>query len=160
MKFDGKMTVKSQVPLQKMWDALMNDPEILRAVIPGGEKVEKVDDKTFHVVLKQGIGPFKFKFNMNAVLVKTTPPTYAEIEGDGQDVTKLGNFKMKMVLNLKDLGASNIEITYEANATVGGKLGAFGDRILNAKAKSMEKDLVANLNEALKSIPKSAAAGA
>jgi carbon monoxide dehydrogenase subunit G len=152
MKFDGKMAVKSQVPMQKMWDALLNDPEILCAVIPGGEKVERVDDKTFNVVLKQGIGPFKFKFNLRAVLVKTTPPTYAEIEGEGQDVTKLGNFKMKMVLNLKNLGAGDIEIAYEVYVTVGGKLGAFGDRILNAKAKSMEKDLVANLNEALKNI--------
>ena len=152
MKFDGKMTVKSQVSIQQMWDTLMNQPETLRAVIPGGEKVEKVDDKTFNVVLKQGIGPFKFKFNMHAVLVKVTPPTYAEIEGEGQDVTKLGNFKMRMVLDLKDCGAGNIDIAYVVNATVGGKLGAFGDRILNAKAKTMEKDLVHNLNEALKSI--------
>ena len=97
---------------------------------------------------------------MKAVLVKVTPPIYAEIEGEGHDVTKLGNFNLKMVLNLKDLGSDNIEIAYVVNATVGGKLGAFGDRILNAKAKSMEKDLVANLNEALKNIPKTAAAGA
>ncbi len=150
MKFEGKMNVKSSVPLQKMWDTLMNDPETLRAVIPGGEKVERVDDKTFNVVLKQGIGPFKFKFNMNAVLVKETPPTHAEIEGEGQDVTKLGNFKMRMILDLQDLGSGNIEIAYMINATVGGKLGAFGDRILNAKAKSMEKELVDNLNEVLK----------
>ena len=152
MKFDGKMTVKSKVSMQKMWDTLMNDPKVLCAVIPGGEKVEKVDDKTFNVVLKQGIGPFKFKFNMNATMVKVTPPTYAEIEGEGHDVTKLGNFKMKMVLDLKDRGAGDIDIAYVVNATVGGKLGAFGDRILNAKAKSMEKDLVNNLNEALKNI--------
>jgi carbon monoxide dehydrogenase subunit G len=152
MKFDGKMTVQSKVSLQKMWDTLINDPESLRAVIPGGEKVEKVDDKTFNVVLKQGIGPFKFKFNMKAVMVKMTPPTFAEIEGEGQDVTKLGNFKMKMELNLKDLGSNNFDISYVVNAFVGGKLGAFGDRILNAKAKSMEKDLVANLNEVLKGI--------
>jgi carbon monoxide dehydrogenase subunit G len=97
---------------------------------------------------------------MKAVLVKVTPPTYAEIEGEGHDVTKLGNFKMKMVLDLRDLGSGDVEIAYSANATVGGKLGSFGDRILNAKAKSMEKDLVANLNEALKNIPQSAAAGA
>jgi carbon monoxide dehydrogenase subunit G len=152
MKFDGKMTVQSKVSLQKMWDTLINDPESLRAVIPGGEKVEKVDDKTFNVVLKQGIGPVKFKFNMRAVMVKVTPPTFAEIEGEGHDVTKLGNFKMKMELNLKDLGSNRFDIAYVVNATVGGKLGAFGDRILNAKAKSMEKDLVANLNEVLRNI--------
>jgi carbon monoxide dehydrogenase subunit G len=85
-------------------------------------------------------------------MVKMTPPTFAEIEGEGQDVTKLGNFKMKMELNLKDLGSNNFDISYVVNAFVGGKLGAFGDRILNAKAKSMEKDLVANLNEVLKGI--------
>jgi carbon monoxide dehydrogenase subunit G len=152
MKFEGKMTVQSKVTLQKMWDTLINDPESLRATIPGGEKVEKVDDKTFKVVLKQGVGPFKFKFNMTAAMVRVTPPTFAEIEGEGHDVTKLGHFKMKMELNLKDLGSGKFDIAYLVNATVGGKLGAFGDRILNAKAKSMEKDFVNNLNEVLKNI--------
>lgn len=47
MKYDEKITVKSQASMQENWDALMIDPEILRAVILCGEKIEKADDKTF-----------------------------------------------------------------------------------------------------------------
>jgi carbon monoxide dehydrogenase subunit G len=152
MEFGGKITINSKVSMQKIWDTFLSDTSILCAVIPGGEKVEKLDDKTWHVIMKQGLGPFKFKFDMTAKLVATTAPKHAEIEGEGQDVTKLGNFKMKMTLDLNDLGGGKIDVDYTINAVVGGKLGSFGDRILNAKTKTMEKEITANMEKALSSI--------
>ena len=152
MEFGGKITINVQVSAQKIWETFLNDTSILCAVIPGGETVEKVDDKTWHVIMKQGLGPFKFKFDMTAVLTAMEAPKHAEIEGEGQDVTKLGNFKMKMTLDLNDIGNNQMEITYNINAVVGGKLGSFGDRILNAKTKTMEKEISKNMEKALSSI--------
>jgi len=149
MEFGGKITIETKVPGQKIWDTFLNDTNILCAVIPGAEKVDKVDDKTYQVVLRDGIGPFKFTFDMKAILVNATPPTHAEIEGEGQDRKGLGNFKMKMVMGLKDNGNGTMDVDYNVNATMGGKLGSFGDRILNAKTKSMEKDIKKNLEKAL-----------
>ena len=152
MEFGGKITIETKVPVQKIWDTFLNDTSILCAVIPGGEKVDKVDDKTYQVVLRDGIGPFKFTFDMKAVLTNAVPPNHAEIEGEGQDKKGLGNFKMKMTMDLKDNGNGTLDVDYGVSATVGGKLGSFGDRILNAKTKSMEKDIKTNLEKALKNI--------
>ncbi|MCL2025850.1 MAG: SRPBCC domain-containing protein [Leptospirales bacterium] len=152
MEFGGKITIETKVPVQKIWDTFLNDTSILCAVIPGGEKVDKVDDKTYQVVLKQGVGPFKFTFDMDAVLTDVVPPTHAEIEGEGKDRKGLGNFKMKMIMDLKDNGNGTMDIDYNVSATVGGKLGSFGDRILNAKTKTMEKEVKVNLEKALGSI--------
>ena len=152
MEFGGKITIETKVSGQKIWDTFLNDTSILCAVIPGGEKVDKVDDKTYQVVLRQGVGPFKFTFDMNAILTKVDPPTHAEIEGEGQDRKGLGNFKMKMIMDLKDKGDGTMDIDYNVSAVVGGKLGSFGDRILNAKTKSMEKEVKENLEKALSNI--------
>ena len=152
MEFGGKITINTKVPGQKIWDTFLNDTAILCAVIPGGEKVDKVDDKSYQVVMKQGVGPFKFTFDMLAVLTAMTPPTHAEIEGEGKDKSGLGNFKMKMIMDLIDNGNGTMDINYNVSAVVGGKLGAFGDRILNAKTKSMEKEIKVNLEKALGNI--------
>jgi len=152
MEFGGKITIETKVPGQKIWDTFLDDTAILCAVIPGGEKVDKVDDKTYQVVLRQGVGPFKFTFDMKAVLTNVDPPTHAEIEGEGQDRKGLGNFKMKMIMDLKDKGDGTMDIDYNVSAVVGGKLGSFGDRILNAKTKSMEKEVKENLEKALSNI--------
>jgi len=152
MEFGGKITIETKVPGQKIWDTFLNDTSILCAVIPGGEKVDKIDDKTYQVVMKQGVGPFKFTFDMTAVLTNVVPPNHAEIEGEGQDKKGLGNFKMKMIMDLKDNGNGTMDIDYNVSAVVGGKLGSFGDRILNAKTKSMEKEIKENLEKALTNI--------
>jgi carbon monoxide dehydrogenase subunit G len=152
MEFGGKITIETKVPGQKIWDTFLNDTNILCAVIPGGEKVDKIDDKSYQVVLKQGVGPFKFTFDMTAVLTNAVPPTHAEIEGEGKDRKGLGSFKMTMIMDLKDNGDGTMDVNYNVTATVGGKLGSFGDRVLGAKTKSMEKEIKANLEKALGNI--------
>ena len=152
MEFGGKITIETKVPIQKIWDTFLNDTSILCAVIPGGEKVDRVNDKTYQVVMRQGVGPFKFTFDMEAVLANITPPNHAEIKGRGQDKKGLGHFDMTMVMDLKDNGNGTVDIDYNVSANVGGKLGAFGDRILNAKTKTMEKEVKENLEKALTNI--------
>lgn len=152
MEFGGNMTVKTQVPGQKIWDTFLNDTNILKAVIPGGEEVTKTGDKSYHVVLKQGVGPFKFTFDMDAEIVDMTAPTHAVISGKGKDRKGLGDFSMSMDMTLKDNGNGSMDIDYKITASVGGKLGAFGDRVLNSQTKKMEKEIVSNMEKALSGI--------
>lgn len=152
MEFGGNMTIKTQVSGQKIWDTFLNDTSILCAVIPGGESVEKTGDKTYHVVMKQGLGPFKFTFDMDAEITEMTAPEHAVIAGKGKDKKGLGDFTMTMTLDLKDNGNNTMDISYKVNASMGGKLGSFGDRVLNAKTKGMEKEIVVNMEKALSGI--------
>ena len=149
MLIEGKFSLDA--PVEKLWSAL-HDPEVLRACMPGAEKILKIDDKTFDAVIKQKVGPIKVKLMFRNVITKEEPPTYMEMEGDGRDATKLGQIKQKTVVTLKESGAGDVEVAYEANVDVVGKLGKFGGRIMKRKAEKVEEQFTINLREKLASM--------
>jgi carbon monoxide dehydrogenase subunit G len=149
MLIEGKFTVKA--PIQKLWDMLL-EPETLGACVPGAEKIEKIDDKTYDAVVKQRVGPIKVKLSFRSVLTKIEPPTHLELEGEGEDMTKLGHIKQKTVVDMKEVGGGAVEVSYKADVNMVGKLAMFGDRIMRAKAKQVEEEFTKALQEKLKSI--------
>ena len=141
----------SDLPIQKLWDALL-EPETLSACMPGAEKIEKVNETTYDAIVKQKVGPIKVKLKFRNVLTKLEPPNHMELDGEGEDVTKLGHFKQKTVVDLKETSDGQVEVSYSANVNVVGKLAMFGDRIMRGKAKDEEKEFTANLQARLKGV--------
>jgi carbon monoxide dehydrogenase subunit G len=149
MIIEGSFTVKA--PIQKLWDLLL-EPETLGTCLPGAEKIEKIDDVTYDAVVKQKVGPIKVKLVFKNKLTKVEAPTHLELEGEGEDVTKLGHMKQKTTMDLKDVGGGNVEVSYKSDVSIVGKLAMFGDRIMKSKAKDVEKEFTKNLQEKLKGI--------
>ena len=147
MIIEGGFTVEA--PIQKLWDMLLQ-PETLAACIPGAEKVEKVDDVTYDAVVKQKVGIIKVKLAFRNKLVNVQAPTHLELDGEGEDVTKLGHIKQKTSVDLKDLGNGQVEVSYRSDVSMVGKLAMFGDRIMRSKAKDVEREFTANLQEKMK----------
>ena len=149
MQMEGKFTVKA--PIQKLWDTLL-DPETLLSCIPGAEKIEQIDEKTFDCVVKQKVGPISVKFKFKSVLSKVEPPTHIEVDGEGEDIGKAGHFVQKSVVDLREIPGGEVEVSYRTDATVVGKLAMFGDRIMRAKAKKVEEEFTKALQERLKNV--------
>ena len=149
MILEGKFTLKA--PIQKLWDTLL-EPETLRACLPGAEKIERLDEKTYDCEIKQKVGPISVRFKFKNVLTKVEPPTHVEMEGEGDDIGKAGHFVQKTNIDFRDIGGGEVEISYRCNASIVGKLAMFGDRILKAKAKKLETEFTNALREKLKSI--------
>jgi len=149
MLIEGKFTVNA--PVQKLWDLLL-EPETLGSCLPGAEKIEKVDDTTYDAVIKQKVGPIKVKLAFRNHLTKIEAPTHLELEGEGEDVTKLGHMKQKTAIDLKDMGNGAVEVSYKSDVSIVGKLAMFGDRIMKSKAKDVEKEFTKNLQERLKTL--------
>lgn len=149
MLIEGKFTVRA--PIQKLWDMLL-EPETLGSCLPGAEKIEKIDEKTYDAIVKQNVGPIKVKLYFRNVLTVVQPPTHLELEGEGEDVAKLGHVKQKTVMDLQDIGNGEVEVSYKSDVAVVGKLAMFGDRIMKSKAKDTEKEFTKNLSEKLKSL--------
>jgi len=149
MVIEGGFTVKA--PIQKLWDMLLQ-PETLAACLPGAEKIEKIDDTTYDTVMKQKVGIVKVKLAFRSKLTNVQPPTHLELEGEGEDVTKLGHFKQKTSMDLKDVGNGEVAVSYKSDVSMVGKLAMFGDRIMRSKAKDVEKEFTANLQEKLKGV--------
>jgi carbon monoxide dehydrogenase subunit G len=147
MLMEGKFTLKA--PIQKLWDTLL-DPETLLSCIPGAEKIERIDEKTFDCVVKQKVGPISVKFKFKSVLSKVEPPTHIEVDGEGDDIGKAGHFVQKSIVDLRETPGGEVEVSYRTDATIVGKLAMFGDRIMRAKAKKVEEDFTKALQERLK----------
>lgn len=148
MIIEGKFTLMA--PIRKLWDTLL-DPETLRSCIPGAEKIERLDDKTYDCVIKQKVGPISVRFKFKNILSKVEPPHHVEMEGEGEDIGKAGRFTQRTVVDLKEKGGGNVEIAYRCNANIVGKLAMFGDRILQARAKKLEAEFTSALREKLQS---------
>lgn len=149
MLMEGKFTLKA--PIQKLWDTLL-DPETLLSCIPGAEKIQRIDEKTFDCVVKQKVGPISVKFKFKSVLSKVEPPTHIEVDGEGEDIGKAGHFVQKTVVDLRETPGGEVEISYKTDATIVGKLAMFGDRVMRAKAKKVEEEFTKALQERLKGL--------
>ena len=149
MIIEGNFTIKA--PIQLLWDTLL-DPETLRSCIPGAEKIDRLDEKTYDCVVKQKVGPISVRFKFKNILSKIESPNHVEMEGEGEDISKAGRFTQKTAIDLKELEGGEVEISYKCNASIVGKLAMFGDRILKAKAKKLEADFTSALKERLKSV--------
>lgn len=149
MILEGKFTINA--PIQDLWDTMLK-PETLRACIPGAEKIEQIDEKTYDCIVKQKVGPISVRFKFKIVLTKVDAPTHAEMEGEGEDIGKAGRFVQRTNIDLKEIESGEVEVSYRCDANIIGKLAMFGDRILRAKAKKLEKEFTEALREKLKSI--------
>jgi uncharacterized protein len=146
MLIEGKFSLKA--PIQKVWDHIL-EPETLAACMPGAQKVDKIDDKTYDAVVKQRVGIIKVTLKLRNKLTVVEPPNHMEMDGEGEDITKLGHFKQKTVMDLKELENGEVEVSYQANVNIVGKLAMFGDRIMKSKAKDVEKEFTTNLQKKL-----------
>jgi uncharacterized protein len=142
------------VPQQRVWDAL-NDPEVLKACIPGCETIEKVSDTEFKVALTAAVGPVKAKFNGKLLLADLNPPnSYAiSFEGSG-GAAGFGKGGATVVLAPDDIGT---KLVYSAKATVGGKLAQVGSRLIDGVAAKMASDFFNRFNQQLAPAPAMAA---
>lgn len=149
MVIEGGFTLKA--PIDKLFDFLLK-PDTILTCLPGAESVKMIDDTSYECIVKQKVGPIKATLKFVNKMTVVNKPSHIEIEGEGEDMTKLGHFKQKSVVDLKDLGTGEVQVTYKTDVNIVGKLAMFGDRIMRAKAKDTEKEFTKNLQEKLKSI--------
>ncbi len=149
MLLEGKFTLKA--PIQRVWEFLL-DPNTLLSCIPGAEKIERLDEKTYDCVVKQKVGPISVKFKFKSILTKVDAPNHLEFEGEGEDIGKAGHFVQKSVVDLKETPDGEVEISYKSDVSIVGKLAMFGDRIMRAKAKKVQQELTQAFSQKLRSL--------
>ena len=148
MLIEGQFTLKASI--QEVWDFIL-DPGTLASCIPGTEKIEAIDDKTYESVVKQKVGPVSVKLKFTTTLTEIEPPRHIKAVGRGADVTKAGTFTQETTVNLTETSKDEVEVSYSSNVSLVGRLATFGERIMRAKAKSVGEEFTQNLQEKLRS---------
>ena len=153
------MTMNGEVqlaaPREVVWEKL-NDPEVLKACIPGCEELEKTEDEGFRAVAKIKIGPVSARFKGRVTLSDLDPPNGYRISGQGNGGVA-GFAKGGAVVRLADAegGGTNLSyakgsaavgladkdggtlLSYNVEAQIGGKLAQLGQRLINGSAKKL-----------------------
>ena len=129
MKMTGQRLLP--VPRQQAWDAL-NDPEMLKACIPGCDSIVQTDPNTFEVLMAARIGPVAARFKGRLTQSDVVEPESYTLAFDGQGgVAGFGKGTAAVRLTPVEGGTM---LDYEADAQVGGKIAQIGSRLVDAAA--------------------------
>ncbi|MDA1323554.1 MAG: carbon monoxide dehydrogenase subunit G [Proteobacteria bacterium] len=131
-------------PREKVWEAL-NDPEILKASIPGCQELIKTSETELTAKVSAKVGPVSAKFTGKVTLSDINPPVSYKITGEGQGGVA-GFAKGGAEVALEEDGGVTI-LRYKATAQVGGKLAQIGSRLIDSTAKKMANEFFGKFAE-------------
>jgi carbon monoxide dehydrogenase subunit G len=139
---DLKGEYRIAAPRKHVW-ALINDPAVLRACIPGCDSLEGTPETGFAARVTTKIGPVKATFAGEVTLSNVVAPESLTISGEGKGGVA-GFAKGGADVHLAQDGVNTV-LTYLANAQVGGKLAQLGSRLIDSTAKKLADEFFEKL---------------
>ncbi len=122
---------------EQAWQAL-NDPDILKACIPGCDKFELAEPNVYAVGVAIKIGPVAAKFTGKVSLMDIVPPNSYALQFEAQGgIAGFGKGESKV--ELKPV-ADGVELNYTVHSQVGGKIAQLGQRLIDGVAKTLAED--------------------
>ncbi|WP_118133878.1 CoxG family protein [Oceanicella sp. SM1341] len=132
MELNGSRTIAAD--RATVWAAL-NDPDVLRACIPGCSELTGSPDEGFEATVTQKVGPVKATFKGAVTLSDIVEGESYTISGEGKGGAA-GFAKGAAKVSLAEV-PEGTELTYVVDAKVGGKLAQLGSRLIDGFAKKM-----------------------
>ena len=142
-----EMTGEQLIPLpqQRVWEAL-NDPEILKACIPGCETIDKVADDEYAVAMSRigRAGEGALQRQAEAVGSESTQfllASRSRARAAQPDSAKAAH------MSISCPRAARRDCAIRANASVGGQLAQVGSRLIDGVARKMADDFFVRFNQ-------------
>jgi carbon monoxide dehydrogenase subunit G len=145
MEINGERVIGASQ--QTVWDAI-NDPAILKLCIPGGESVERTGENEMKAVVMAKIGPVRARFSGKMTMLDVVAPNSCKLvfEGTGGPA---GFAKGQATVSLTAQGPDETLLVFSCAATVGGKLGQIGARLIESAARSISDEFFSNMKKQL-----------
>jgi hypothetical protein len=157
MELIGEVLVLA--PRSDVWIAL-NDPAVLQACIPGCEQVTDESDTVRLVKLMVKLGPVRARFSGRVTQSDVVVPERCVMTFEGSGgAAGMASGSSKVELFESD-GGTSTRLTYTVKASVGGKLGQIGGRMLDASAKQLADQFFSALGAHLSPVTTEVAAEA
>ena len=136
-------------PQQATWEAL-NDPDVLKACVPGCESITLVNPNEYQVLMTARVGPVSAKFRGRLSLSDIKPPHSYSLAFEGQGGAA-GFAKGGAQVRLSP-EKDQTRLAYDVKANVGGKLAQIGSRLVDAAAKKVADEFFNNFNKRMSSV--------
>ena len=131
-------------PQNTVWSAL-NDPEILKACIPGCERLEATSESEMTAIAAVKLGPISAKFSGRVRLSDIDPPNGYTLSGEGKG-GPAGFAKGAAKVRLAPAPEGTL-LTYTVEAQVGGKIAQIGSRLVDGAAQKLADDFFARFSD-------------
>jgi carbon monoxide dehydrogenase subunit G len=133
-------------PREKVWE-LVRDPEVLATCLPGTQKLEQVSDTEYEGQMHIRIGPVSGLFSGRIVVSDEAPPERCTLSVEGRGAP--GFAKGSGQVQLFEQDDETTRMQYEGEMQIGGRLASVGQRLIDTASKSMIRQGLESLNEAL-----------
>lgn len=144
MEMSGTRTIAAD--RATVWRAL-NDPEVLKASLPGCTELRGNARDGFEAVVTQRVGPVKATFRGKVTLSDVVEAESYRISGEGKGGAA-GFAKGGAVVKLEDADGGT-KLSYKVEARVGGKLASLGSRVIDGVAKKLADQFFENFQRAV-----------
>ena len=144
MKIDGEYVFDG--PREAVWE-IVRDPDVLASALPGTQSLEQISENEYQGEMQVRIGPVGGLFTGKVVISEEVPPESLTmtVEGKGKPgfVKGTGNVQLASQESGKTL------MQYQGDMEVGGRLASVGQRMMDSVSKSLLKQGLDSINQAL-----------
>ena len=135
MELNGEQLISAPIP--EVWKGL-NDIDVLAKSIPGCEEINRISPEEIHAKVMFTIGPVRARFAGKLFLSDIVPDQSCSMAFEGSGGAA-GFAKGKSRVELKQAEGGTL-VSYTTEASIGGKLGQIGGRLISASAKKIADD--------------------
>ena len=118
-----------------VWAAVLN-ADVLKQCVPGRESLTGSVADGFAAVVVQKVGPVKARFSGKVTMSDIVEGRSLRISGEGQGGVA-GFAKGAANVTMAPADGGGTTLTYDVDASVGGKIAQLGSRIIDGFAKNM-----------------------
>ena len=144
MKIEGEYTFEGS--REEVWE-VVRDPEVLATALPGTQSLEQVSENEYQGEMHVRIGPVAGLFSGRLVISDEVPPESLTMTVEGKG--KPGFVKGTGSVQLISQEADKTLMQYQGDMQVGGRLASVGQRMMDSVSKSLLKQGLDSLNQAL-----------
>lgn len=131
---------------EQVWE-IMRDPEVLASALPGTQSLDQVSENEYQGEMQVRIGPVAGLFSGNVAISDEVPPESLTmtVEGRGKPGFVKGTGAVKLIAQETD----KTLMQYQGDMQVGGRLASVGQRMMDSVSKSLLKQGLDSINQAL-----------
>ncbi len=150
-------SIRIEAPREVVWAGL-NDPELLRLLIPRCEELHRLSAHELRAVVCGRVGPIRVRLAGRLVIDESIAPEHYRMRGAGEGGVA-GMARGTVRVRLTPVGGAT-KLDYVAEAEMGGRLAVLGQRILAGAARRFADRFLTAFATALAAAVKSGPDGA
>lgn len=148
MKISGSSTLEA--PVDKVWEAML-DPAVLARCLPGCESLSVIGEDRYAMSVTAGVAAIKGTYAGEVSLFDKVAPSSLTMRASGAGAPGTIDADVKVLLAPSLAGGT--ELTYDADASVGGAIGGVGQRMLAGVTKKMAGQFFTALDRDIAGLP-------